>query len=228
MRSVNKTRKVQHGKGFNPFSTRSKTQQAQTNAYAAQQKAAYNTARSKSRVANVLGKSALNKGNVVYTDKERIAKELEMKIKDISEKYNVDIKALEKDVKEASLPPKTVVDTLKGFIAQLEQQMAAPAAGGGLTEQKAFVITIPYALGQLTLKVLRVALYITISFIGVMALFFTGGGLIIMGVNPFGATDILPNSSFNSTRSYYDETLSKLQGDKGRKPNFNVPNPMTY
>ena len=210
VRMVNRTRKARKG-GAWWSSSPTKEQVAQKAANNAKQRAAYNSARSKSRVANVLGQKALNKGNVVYTNKERIASELNAKLHTIANTYGVEFDKLESDVKHAALPPKTVIDTLKGLITQLESQTSAAAGGGLDAQQKALLLTIPFGAGQLTLKVLRVALYLAITFMAVLATFSLGGALLMLGVNPFGATAILPNTGFESTSEFYNSMMGKPQ-----------------
>jgi hypothetical protein len=209
--------KYQRGGAWPWSSSPTKLQQAQTAASNATQRAAYNTARSKSKVANILGTQALEEGKVIYTNKEEIALVLKKTLHNISQQYGVELSALERDVKQAALSPKTVVDTLKGLIAQLETQ--TPHGGGGLNaEQKAIIITIPYGLGQLTLKVFRVALYMALTFVALLATVGSGGMILGAGFNPFGATAILPNSGFEATEQFRTNMRNRFAGVK---PNNN-------
>uniref|UniRef100_A0A6C0IB87 SHOCT domain-containing protein n=1 Tax=viral metagenome TaxID=1070528 RepID=A0A6C0IB87_9ZZZZ len=176
-------------------SSPTKLQQAQTAASNATQRAVYNTARSKSRVANVLGQKALNKGNVIYTNKERIASELETKLVNIGAQYKVDINTLKNDVKHAALSPKSVIDTLKGLIAQLKPQVG----DGRDAEQKPIIIKISFGFAKLTLNVLRYALYIAITFTLVAA-----SAQDIVRFNPFAAYGILPEGRLKRTMNNWD------------------------
>jgi tellurite resistance protein len=194
---------------------------AQRAATTAEQHAAYMAAHSHSQVANVLR----NPGKVVYTNKERIASELEAKLHNIADTYGVELDALERDVKQAALPPKTVIDTLKGLIAQLDAKVAtAPAAGGGIldAEQKAIILTIPYGLGQLTLSVLGVSLYMAITFIALVGTVWSAG-MFLGAYNPFGATALLKTNGLSKTIEFY----KGMKGEPNKKnPNFLTPNPM--
>ena len=216
-RKQRKQRKV--GSGWPSFTTMTATP-AQSAANNAKQRAAINMARSKSRVANIL----TTPGEVVYTNKERIASELADKLASISQEYGVDLDDLKRDVTEKKMPPKTVVDTLKNLTNQLKPQLqAGPTAG-----QKAFIITIPFALGQLTFKVLRFALYITLTFLALMTAIGSGGMMMPSTMNPFAF--VAPNASFNSTKNFYNKKLKQYSGvspnNQSAASAFNIPNPM--
>jgi hypothetical protein len=222
MPTTRKTRKqrkqVKVGGGWLPFTTQ--TQLARTAANNAKQRAAINMARSKSRVANIL----TTPGEVVYTNKERIASELADKLTSISQEYGVDLDDLKRDVTEKKMAPNTVVDTLKNLTNQLKPQLqAGPTAG-----QKAFVITIPFALGQLTFKVLRFALYITLTFLALMTTIGSGGMIIPSTMNPFAS--IAPNGNFSSTKSFYNRKLKQYSGvspnNQSAANSFSLGNPM--
>lgn len=205
--------KYQRGGAWPWSSSPTKLQQGQTAASNATQRAAYNTARSKSKVANILGTQALEEGKVIYTNKEEIALVLKKTLHNISQQYGVELSALERDVKHAALSPKTVVDTLKGLIAQLETQTIQSAGAGVLNaEQKAIIITVPFALGQLTLKVFRVALYMALTFVALLATVGSGGTILASGFNPFGATGVLPNTGFESTTQFRKNMRNRFAG----------------
>jgi hypothetical protein len=181
---------------------------AQREANNAKQRAAINTERSKSQVANVLGQKALKKGTVIYTNKERIASELETKLKNIGDQYGVDINTLKNDVKHAALSPKSVIDTLKGLIAQLKPQVG----DGRDAEQKPIIIKISFGFAKLTLDVLRYALYFAITFI----LF----GVAMNGVlrfNPFGAYGILPEGRLKRGMSNWAEDEKIMEEEEHLK-----------
>jgi len=182
--------KYQRG-GWPWSSSPTRLQQAQTAASNATQRAAYNTARSKSRVANVLR----NPGNVVYTNKERIASELETKLVNIGAQYKVDINTLKNDVKHADLSSKSVIDTLKGLISQLKPQVD----DGRDAEQKPIIIKFSFGFAKLTLNVLRYALYIAITVTLVAA-----SAQDIVRFNPFAAYGILPEGRLKRAMNNWD------------------------
>jgi len=222
MPTTRKTRKqrkqVKVGGGWLPFTTQS--QLARTAANNAKQRAAFNMARSKSKVANIL----TSPGEVIYTNKERIASELADKLKNISSQYGVDLSELERDVNETKIAPNTVVDTLTNLTNQLKTQIQAGPTPG----QKAFVITVPFAIGQFTFKVLRVALYVTLTFLALLTTIGSGGMIIPSTMNPFAS--IAPNGNFSSTKNFYNKKLKQYSGvspnNQSAANSFSLGNPM--
>jgi len=145
-----------------------------------------------SRVANVLG----NPGEVVYTHNIEIKSELEKKLKNIGDQYGVNINTLKNDVKHADLSSKSVIDTLKGLIAQLKPQVD----DGRDAEQKPIIIKFSFGFAKLTLNVLRYALYIAITVTLVAA-----SAQDIVRFNPFAAYGILPEGRLKLRMRNLDE-----------------------
>lgn len=155
----------------------------------------YQMAHSKSRVANVLSKP----GSVVYTNKERIEREYQDKVRRISESFGVPLDEVRGGLEAAkTMTQKETVSTLRTLENALEDAI--------VKNPKAAVVTVTLTVGvaQLAFKALRVMIAM---FVFVMALPFAITNM-FDGL-PYLLKEMLPDTSFNTTRSWINWVKGK-------------------
>lgn len=155
----------------------------------------YQMAHSKSRVANVLSKP----GQVLRTNKERIEKEYQANLERISSSFGVSMEELSRGLEATkSVSQKETVSTLHTLENAIEEAIAK--------NPKAAVVTVTLTIGvaQLAFKALRIMIAM---FIFMMAL-----PLVITNMFdglPYLLKELIPNSSFNTTRHWIDWVKGK-------------------
>jgi hypothetical protein len=185
-------RRSQRAGGIFGFGGPSVKQQATSAAVEAQYKRNQNLAKSKARVANILG----TPGEFKYTNKERIESEFQSKIAAIEAQYGITHEEILDGVADAqSLGAKDVTGTLRDMKNRLEEQIVAvgPTAA-------AVTLTIPVGLAQIAVKVFRIMLAIAIFMLATIP-----AGL--MGVNAtttsMAMSAVLPNTNFTTTKNSF-------------------------
>ena len=186
--------------------------QAQSAAVNAQNRAAYNLAHSKARVANLgLGMTNKNNGNfgeLRYTNKERIRSELDDKIEQIENTFGVSHEELMDGVAASTTTnPAEVTSTVRDLKTRIEQQLATSGPTAA-----AITLTIPVGVAQLAVKAFRVWLAFIVFCVAVIPSGLFGANL----SGPVAAA--LPNMSFNTTKSSFAYLKKYFEKSKNASP----------
>jgi hypothetical protein len=202
----------QRGGIFGFGGPRKEVVQAQSAAMNAQNRAAYNVAHSKARVAN-LGLGMANKNNgsfgeLRYTNKERIQSELDDKITQIENAFGVSHEELMDGVAASSTTnPAEVTATVRDLKTRIEQQLAASGPTAA-----AITLTIPVGVAQLAVKAFRVWLAFVVFCIAVIPSGLFGANL----SGPVAAA--MPNMSFNTTKSSFSYLKKYFERSRNTAP----------
>ena len=157
---------------------------------AARAKRNYEMRHRKSRVANVLG----TPGEFKYTNKERIEKEFQMRIERVAESFGVPLE----EVKEGMRDTKTVsqkdsVNAMRTLEQRIDEAIKSNPTAAVVT------ITLSVGLAQLAVKALRIMVAFFVFWLALpLAIFQLFDGL------PYLMKELLPNTQFNTTRSWYE------------------------
>jgi len=222
-RNTRKNRSRKQKGGIWPFtSAPTPAQQAATQMKSAQEKAKYNMAHSKSRVANFLAKpvnasntTAQNRHEFTYTNKDRIQAELKDKIQDIEGKLGVTHEEVLRGIEEGKKTDSSeMVKAVREFISVLETEIAKVNAGSvaayGAKGSVLILGTLTVFSAQLLLKAMRIWLALLVLFVFGLPLLQFGSIELISG--------ILPNVGFETTQSVF----SNLKSSLFRNSNSNV------
>lgn len=150
----------------------------------------YALAHRKSRVANVLG----TPGEFKYTNKERIEKEYQMRIERIAESFGVPLDEIKEGMKDVkTVTQKESVATMRTLEQRIEEAIKRNPTAAVVT------VTLSVGLAQLALKVLRIMVAFFVFWLALpLAIFNMFDGL------PYLMKEMLPNTQFNTTRSWYE------------------------
>ena len=217
-RNTRKNRSRKQKGGVWPFSSApTPAQQAATQMKSAQEKAKYNMAHSKSRVANFLAKpvnqtntTAQNRHEFTYTNKDRIQSELKEKIQSIEGNLGVTHEEVLKGIEEGKKADSSeMVKAVREFISVLETEISkvkqtnvGSAAAYGAKGSVLVLGTLTVFSAQLLLKAMRIWLALLVLFVFGLPLFQLGSIELISG--------ILPNSGFETTQSIFSGLKSSL------------------
>ena len=116
-----------------------------------------------SKVANYLEEP----GKFSSKNAQRIRKEANDKIDDISEKYGVDIDIIKRELKKEKMNPEKLVDAAKELKEIVTSEMNS--------RDEKVTITISKTLAKLLVFILNIAIFFVVTFIGFASLFLSLG-----------------------------------------------------
>jgi len=225
-KNTRKNRSRKQNGGVWPFtSAPTPVQQAATQMKTEQEKAKYNMAHSKSRVANFLAKpasqnntTAQNRHEFTYTNKDRIQAELKEKIQTIEGKLGVTHEEVLRGIEEGKKTDSSeMVKAVREFISVLETEIAKASqtkigsvAAYGAKGSVLVLGTLTVFSAQLLLKAMRIWLALLVLFVLGLPLLQFGSIELVSG--------ILPNAGFETTKSVF----ANLKGTLFRNSNSNI------